>query len=569
MQFTILIYHYTGASTESTIYGVIRVIVAAYLFMTGFGHTTYFLKKKDYSFKRLVGVLIRLNLLSCVLPFMMGTHYLFYYFAPLCSYWFLVVYGTMRAGEKYNSNIIFLLVKIFLASILSAAFTNFPGLLETIFDVFGFVAKTEWDATEWRSRVSLDMWIVFVGMLVAIVSVRVNEGSSYTSAKWWISARRYAIASSAVALPLFFLFQMTRETKYVYNAYHPYVSFIPILAFIVLRNATPRLRNAHSRVFAWLGNMSLETFTLQFHIWMAADTKGLLDLGAFGMTGRVKNFVFSTILFFYASYHVAGAKEVLTRWIIGEPVESMAGASQQTGLPTLRDRNKDITVEETVPLAWRGSNEGLTFEELNGDDIRYVRDEDQIGYWGNLKFRMAVILFVVWGLNLVWGLNTNTCSPCTRLTNEYRPIDNCTHCTAIVNTCRTSQKFSHLISLFLGCHCIHLLVSYTLLTFPLEKVNTHLDLGFGVWGSRVGLYSCLWLCVDVNAFEYYCVKQASEIWEMLGWCSFAGVGLNKLKFLDHVYVHMQSHKSNRYPVYLQQLVRKKLRMILSKRFQQP
>lgn len=401
MQFTVLIYHYTGASTESAIYGVIRVIVAAYLFMTGFGHTVYFLKTKDYSFKRLVGVLIRLNLLSCVLPFMMGTHYLFYYFAPLCSYWFLVVYGTLRAGEKYNSSIIFLLVKIFLASMLSAALTNFPGLLETIFDVFGFVARTEWDAADWRLRVSLDMWIVFVGMLVAIVSVRVDEGSSYTSAKWWVSARRYAVVGSAVALPLFFLFQITRETKYVYNAYHPYVSFIPILAFIVLRNATPRLRNVHSRVFAWLGKMSLETFTLQFHIWMAADTKGLLDLGSFGMTGREKNFVFSTILFFYASYHVAGAREVLTRWIIGEPVESMAaGTSKQTGLPTLRDRNKEIKVEEAVPLAWRGSNEGLTFEELNGDDIR---DEDQTGYWGNLKFRMAVILFVVWGLNLVWG----------------------------------------------------------------------------------------------------------------------------------------------------------------------
>lgn len=397
MQFTILIYHYTGASTESAIYGVIRVIVSAYLFMTGFGHTIYFLKTKDYSFKRLVGVLIRLNLLSCVLPFMMGTHYLFYYFAPLCSYWFLVVYGTMKAGEKYNSSTIFLLVKIFLASILSATFTNFPGLLETTFDVFGFVAGTEWDATEWRLRVSLDMWIVFVGMLVAIVSVRVDEGS-YASARWWVSARRYAIVGSAVALPLF-LFQTTRETKHVRDAHHPYVSFIPILAFIVLRNATPRLRNAHSRVFAWLGKMSLETFTLQFHIWMAADTKGLLGIGAFGITGRKKNFVFSTILFFYASYHVACAREVLTRWIIGEPVESMAaGTSQQPGLPTLRDRNKDITVEETVPLAWGGSNEGLIFEELNGDDIRYARD---IGYWGNLKFRMAVILFVVWGLNLV------------------------------------------------------------------------------------------------------------------------------------------------------------------------
>lgn len=400
MQFTILIYHYTDASTESAIYGFVRVAVAAYLFMTGFGHTFYFLKTKDYSFKRLAGVLTRLNLLSCVLPFMMGTNYLFYYFAPLCSYWFLVVYGTMRAGEKYNSNTIFLLVKIFLAAILSAAITSFPGLLEAAFNVFGFVTRTEWDPIEWRFRVSLDMWIVFVGMLVATVFVRVNERSSYAFARW-APARRYAVVASSVALPLFFLFQMTRETKYVYNAYHPYVSFIPILSFIVLRNATPRLRNAHSRLFAWLGKMSLVTFTLQFHIWMAADTKGLLDLGVFGMTGRGKNFIFSTTLFLYASYRVAGATRVLVRWIIGEPVESMPGASYQVGFQALGGSDKGIAVEEGVPLALRSSIVDSTFCEFSDDGIRYMEDEDQVGCWGNLRFRMATILLVVWVLSLV------------------------------------------------------------------------------------------------------------------------------------------------------------------------
>lgn len=402
MQFAILIYHYTGASTESAIYGFIRVTVAAYLFMTGFGHTFYFLKTRDYSFKRLANVLTRLNLLSCVLSFMMGTDYLFYYFAPLCSYWFLVVYGTMRAGEKYNSNTIFLSAKVFLAAISSAAFTNFPGLLETIFNVFGFVMRTEWDATEWRFRVSLDMWIVFVGMLVAIIFVRVKEVSSYDPAKW-APTRRYAVVVSSAALPLFFLFQTTRETKYVYNAYHPYVSFIPILSFIVLRNATSRLRNAHSRVFAWFGKMSLVTFTLQFHIWMAADTKGLLDLGVFGTTGRGKNFMFSTILFLYASYHVAGATGVLVRWIIGEPVEAAPGTSDQSRFQALGDRDKGIITEEGVPLALRGFIKDSRFGESSGNGIKYMEDEGQVEYWGNLKLRMATILLVMWVLSLVWG----------------------------------------------------------------------------------------------------------------------------------------------------------------------
>ncbi|CAH8471345.1 unnamed protein product [Heterobilharzia americana] len=59
---------------------------------------------------------------------------------------------------------------------------------------------------------------------------------------------------------------------------HAYVCLIPILSYILVRNSFSSLRRTYSIFFAWIGDMSLELFIAQYHIWLSADAYGILVL---------------------------------------------------------------------------------------------------------------------------------------------------------------------------------------------------------------------------------------------------------------------------------------------------
>ena len=411
MQCVILIYHYTGASKVLGVYQMIRLLVAAYLFLSGFGHTIFFCKWENYSLRRGAMVLIRLNMLSCILPYVMGTDYLFYYFAPLISFWYAVIHCTMAAGHSRNSSSTFIISKLLVSAALVTGLIRSPGLFEMLFYLLKKSCNIHWDVTEWRFRLQLDCYIVYIGMLCALVFMRTTaalQSNSYAQSGFDMFVQRYFNsmrfglgAVSILVHPLFFILAQKASTKQEYNSWVPYVSFIPILAFVVLRNFSRHTRNFYSSIFAWIGRHSLETFTLQFHIWLAADTKGLLALGIFDSLtrdapgGRTLDRLILTVIFLWVCWHVATATQTLTSWLI-DPREGREGLEADGEICRVEMGLQRTKTEKEV-------NEGeavVSFSKKVGSAASKVAKKLESIIIGHLEVRLVIIVGLLWFLNV-------------------------------------------------------------------------------------------------------------------------------------------------------------------------
>ena len=74
--------------------------------------------------------------------------------------------------------------------------------------------------------------------------------------------------------------------KLEYNQVHPYTSWIPISAFLILRNITPTLRLKSLGLYGWLGCITLETYVLSVLYSAMNDHSRLCDVRLLTRTTR-------------------------------------------------------------------------------------------------------------------------------------------------------------------------------------------------------------------------------------------------------------------------------------------
>ncbi|XP_076362337.1 N-acetylneuraminate (7)9-O-acetyltransferase isoform X2 [Tachypleus tridentatus] len=273
-------------------------------------------------------VLFRMNLLVVVLCLSMNRPYQFYYFVPLVSFWYAVSYVTMviipqvtnSSAEANPLQYLYMVLKfVVLFSIVTVLYMS-EVFFEKIFVTRPWKAlfvTTDDSIKEWWFRWKIDRYSVASGMLLAFAyhllrQYRIIDDNNHSN----LFSRGLSLTATLVSfigLGIYATFAFLCRNKPECNEIHPYISFVPILSFIVLHNISGLLRTRYSTFFAWFGKISLELFIAQYHIWLAADTHGVLVLVP---SYPVLNVIITTFIFVCIAHEVHHITRILVKYAI-------------------------------------------------------------------------------------------------------------------------------------------------------------------------------------------------------------------------------------------------------------
>jgi hypothetical protein len=267
MQFAFIMYHYYRAYF---VYNEIRVFVSAYVWMTGFGNFLYFDKKQDFSMDRMISMWIRINYFPILLSVFLSVPLELYYVVPLHTAGFFITMATCYISYKlqehtklsaWNSN--GLAIAIALAVHVVFYETPCVNFLKLFSDEYYF-------------RFQADKYSAWVGMLSGLLWCQLKRYMQ------WVYAGESATRLGCMWLQricgilLLFVWYNAfgwMTDKYTYNPLHPYVFWMPVAGFLMLRNSSKYLTEVHSTALEFFGKITLETYVLQFHLFMCNNVQ--------------------------------------------------------------------------------------------------------------------------------------------------------------------------------------------------------------------------------------------------------------------------------------------------------
>jgi N-acetylneuraminate 9-O-acetyltransferase len=337
------------------VYNEIRVFVSAYVWMTGFGNFLYFDKKGDFTVERAVSMWLRINYFPLLLSTCLRVPLELYYVVPLHTTGFFITMATCYLAKvleqkktqwtRWHANAVAIAVCCVVHVVFyETPMCNFLKLFSNEYyfrftsdrysALIGIISGFFWSKFKAYMQWAYNPLVTSAtASTSASISANAGNASPTTSGNGAslttnnntagtheieVAAEQlrqkkihamYAQRAAGITLMLGWYALFGRITdKYKYNPIHPFIFWMPVAGWLMLRNSSKYLCELHAGVMEWLGRITLETYVLQFHIFMCQDVQHIPVLipGA-GANGywilKTLNMLVWGCLFLFMSFH--------------------------------------------------------------------------------------------------------------------------------------------------------------------------------------------------------------------------------------------------------------------------
>ena len=130
---------------------------------------------------------------------------------------------------------------------------------------------------EYHFRFQADKYSAWMGMASGLLWGKVGEymqwahGFENEQRRKTASIVQFSVGVGLIAFWYGFFGHI--EDKFTYNPVHPYVFVFAVIGWLMIRNCTRYLTECHSSLLEYLGRNTLETYVLQFHLFMSHNVQ--------------------------------------------------------------------------------------------------------------------------------------------------------------------------------------------------------------------------------------------------------------------------------------------------------